>query len=139
MGIRTWIYFWIFLFNFVLWRSFSLSIVMSPKLIFLLIVEFQWFLIELSVLPGKRDDILAHLFPYIEWALSRILSSSWDHLSFFMSGLRWLCHLSQHCLPILPGKTLEIYAQFLAPFYRIIFYSSRSSFWVQVNFIWLLS
>ena len=32
---------------------------------FLLIVEFQWFLMELSVLPGRSLAICAHLFPYL--------------------------------------------------------------------------
>jgi hypothetical protein len=33
------------------------------SLIFLLIVEFQWFLIALSVLPGRNFAMMAHLFP----------------------------------------------------------------------------
>lgn len=44
-------------------------------------------------------------------------SSSSVHLSLRMSGFKWLCHLSRHCLPILPGSFLEIALQFLAPFY----------------------
>jgi len=32
---------------------------------FLLIVEFQWFLMELSVLPGRSLAIMAHLLPYL--------------------------------------------------------------------------
>ncbi|MFS7958076.1 hypothetical protein Hanom_Chr07g00673931 [Helianthus anomalus] len=39
-------------------------------------VEFQWFLIALSVLPCKSFAINAHLFPWIAWALIIILSSA---------------------------------------------------------------
>lgn len=72
--------------------------------IFLLIVEFQWFLIALSVLKCKRSNmysnlpgssfaISAHLFPS-RWCASNIfLSSSGVHASFLMSGFKWLCHL----------------------------------------------
>jgi len=34
---------------------------------FLLMVEFQWFLMELSVLPGNNLAIIAHLLPYLNW------------------------------------------------------------------------
>jgi hypothetical protein len=33
------------------------------SLILRLIVEFQWFLMALSVLPGKNFAMIAHLFP----------------------------------------------------------------------------
>lgn len=39
-------------------------------------VEFQWFLIALSVLPGNSLAIDAHLFPWIAWAETIIRSSS---------------------------------------------------------------
>lgn len=39
-------------------------------------VEFQWFLIALSVLPGKRRAITAHLFPWMACAATMVRSSS---------------------------------------------------------------
>lgn len=44
-----------------------------------------------------------------------VLSSSSVHFSFTISGLRWLCHLSLHCLPILPGRCFAIKLQFFGP------------------------
>lgn len=32
-----------------------------------------------------------------------------------MFGLRWLCHLSRHCFPILPGSNFAICDHFLSP------------------------
>lgn len=66
------------------------------------IVEFQWFLIALSVRPGRSLAISAHLLPSCLCASISMLSSSSDHASFLIEGLRWLCHRSRHCLPILP-------------------------------------
>lgn len=65
-------------------------------------VEFQWFLIALSVRPGRSLAISAHLLPSCLCASINMLSSSSDHASFLIEGLRWLCHRSLHCLPILP-------------------------------------
>lgn len=65
-------------------------------------VEFQWFLIALSVRPGRSLAISAHLLPSCLCASISMLSSSSDHASFLIEGLRWLCHRSRHCLPILP-------------------------------------
>jgi hypothetical protein len=39
---------------------------------FFFIVEFQWFLIELSVLPGNILVIYAHLLPWAIWAKNKI-------------------------------------------------------------------
>jgi len=44
-----------------------------------------------------------------------VLSSSSVHFSFTISGLRWLCHRSRHCLPILPGRCLATKLQFFGP------------------------
>mmetsp|Transcript_10202 Transcript_10202/g.42346 ORF Transcript_10202/g.42346 Transcript_10202/m.42346 type:complete len:251 (+) Transcript_10202:1704-2456(+) len=82
---------------------------------FFLKVEFQWFLMALSVLPGSILAISAHLLPWILWASSRVLSSSSVHPSRLISGLRWLCHRSRHCLPMRPGRSLAIIDHFLAP------------------------
>ncbi len=60
---------------------------------FLLIAELKWFLMELSVLPGRYFAISAHLFPNFLWASMMIISSSIVHLSFLISGFKWLCHL----------------------------------------------
>lgn len=79
-------------------------------------VELKWFLIALSVRPGNNLEISAHLLPCFLWASKMILSSSSDHLPFLMSGLRWLCHLSRHCLPIRPLSFDAMKLQFFAPY-----------------------
>ena len=56
-------------------------------------VEFQWFLIALSVRPGRRLAISAHLLPRSECASRMIRSSSSVHGVFLIAGLRWLYHL----------------------------------------------
>ena len=96
-----------------------------------LIVELKWFLIELSVLPGRYLAISAHLLPNFTWAWIISSSSSSVHFSFFISGFRWLCHLSRHCFPILPGSYLAISDQFLAPWYFTISHRVWSSSAVQ--------
>ena len=45
---------------------------------FHLSVEFQWFLIALSVWPLRSLAMVAHLLPYIAWAWTMRLSSSFD-------------------------------------------------------------
>jgi hypothetical protein len=94
---------------------------------FRFIVEFQWFLMWLSVLPGRSLLINAHLLPYMRYAWINVISSSSVHLSFLMSGFRWLCHLSLHCFPIRPLKCLAISDQFLGPFIVTNFVSLSSS------------
>lgn len=86
-----------------------------PIFNFLLIVEFQWFLMQLSVLPGKNLEMMAHLFPWILWAAIRIVSSFKLHLAFFIWGFKWLCHLSLHCLPTRLTKCFAILDQFFGP------------------------
>mmetsp|Transcript_41467 Transcript_41467/g.84780 ORF Transcript_41467/g.84780 Transcript_41467/m.84780 type:complete len:201 (+) Transcript_41467:602-1204(+) len=66
-------------------------------------VLFHLFLIALSVLPGRRRAISAHLFFSRTCASIRIWSSSALHASFFTLGSSWLCHRSLICFPFLPG------------------------------------
>jgi hypothetical protein len=55
--------------------------------------EFQWFLMALSVRPGRSLAISAHLGPVV-WIADRMArSSSSVHGPFWMLGSRWLCHL----------------------------------------------
>ncbi len=65
-------------------------------------VLFQRFFTALSVLPGRRLAISAHLFPFNRCSSIIISSSSWLHGFLLMSGLRWLYQRSLHCLPSLP-------------------------------------
>lgn len=62
-----------------------------------------------------------------------VSSSSRVHLSLEISGLRWLCHLSLHCLPIRPGNCLAMKLQFLAPCSATSCVTSSSSY---VVFVW---
>lgn len=99
--------------------------------IFFFIEEFQWFFIVLSVLPSKILAISAHLFPILRWYRYRIHSSSSLHAIFLILGLRWLCHLSLHCFPILPGKCSAIYVHFYGPCIWTSWRTRRSSSSVQ--------
>lgn len=83
---------------------------------FRLIVLFQWFLMALSVRPGKSFAILAHWFPTRLCASTMTLSSSSVQAVFFMPGFRWLCHLSRHCLPILPLRCRAMSVHFFGPY-----------------------
>lgn len=68
-------------------------------------LEFQWFLMVLSVLPSRMLAISAHLLALSRLMMYKIHSSSLVHGAYLLIiGLRWLCHLSLHCLPILPGR-----------------------------------
>lgn len=107
---------------------------------FLWIVEFQWFFIALSVRPGTHLAIKAHLLPnlilikkYLKCAYIIAWSYYSVHLSFFISGLRWLCHLYRHCFPILPGRFCAIRLQFLAPFWPTNEKTKSSSYFVLNN------
>jgi len=64
-------------------------------------VEFQWFLMLLSVRPGRWGAILAHLLPYVSCCSARMRSSSALHSPFFMEGSRWLCHLRDQYIRLL--------------------------------------
>ena len=71
------------------------------------------------------------------WAYIIAISSSSVHLSFLISGFKWLCHLSLHCLPILPGKFLAIKLQFLgpcSPTRRITSSSYSRVWWYRKNY-----
>lgn len=70
---------------------------------FLRIVEFQWFFTALSVLPGSSFAICAQWFPCRLCASNSTFSSTLVHGSLRISGFKWLCHLSRHCLPLRPG------------------------------------
>lgn len=71
---------------------------------------------------------------YILWASIIAKSSSSVQRSFFMSGFRWLCHLSRHCFPILPGRYSAIFDQFLGPFLFTSLMTISSSSLVQGPF-----
>lgn len=84
---------------------------------FFFILEFQWFLMVLSVLPSKTLAISAHLLPFPRCIKYKIHSSSLLQQIFLIFGLRWLCHLSLHYFPILPGKCSAITVHFWGPFF----------------------
>lgn len=69
----------------------------------------------------------AYLKRYLLCASMMASSSSSVHRSFLMSGLRWLCQRSRHCLPILPGKFLAMKLQFLGPWSRTSLRTRASS------------
>ena len=96
--------------------------------------EFQWFLIVLSVLPSSTLAISAHLLPVLLWWRYKIHSSSWLQPIFFTLGFKWLCHLSLHYLPILPGKFSAIWVHFWGPFVSTKWSTSLSSSSVQGPF-----
>jgi len=77
--------------------------------------ELKRFLIALSVRPGRLFAISHHLLPWSLCIWRMIRSSSNDHFSLRMLGSRWLCHLSRHYFPILPGRAAAMVLQFLAP------------------------
>ncbi len=123
-------------------KSTSLPIIRSLRFI----VEFQWFFIALSVLPGSHLAIRAHLLPtlhsnynYFLCASIIAISYSYVHRSFLMSGFRWLCHRSLHCLPILPGKFFAMKLQFFgpcSPTRRMTSSSSSRVFLLRQNYPW---
>lgn len=89
--------------------------------------EFQWFLIVLSVLPSSTLAISAHLLPSLLWWRKRIHSSSGLQEIFLIFGFKWLCHLSLHCFPILPGKFSAIWVHFYGPLVSTKWSTSLSS------------
>ena len=106
---------------------------------FFFIVEFQWFLIELSVRPGNIFVISAHLLPCAVWAKKRIHSSWGFHSSFLMLGLRWLCQRYRHCLPNLPSTNLAMKDHRWGPYFSTNFRTRLSSCSVQGFFFKNLS
>ena len=74
---------------------------------------YEW----LTYRPGRRLAISAHLLPRVMWAYNIFRSSSSCHASLDISGFKWLCQRSRHCLPIRPGKLEAIRDHFLAPYF----------------------
>ena len=103
--------------------------------------EFQWFLMELSVRPGRYLAISAQRLPKVLWARNKIHSSCSLQSYFLISGFKWLCHRSLHCLPILPilnhflpGRFSEIVVHFCAPYFWTSLMRYASSSVVQDRF-----
>jgi len=99
--------------------------------IFFFIDEFQWFFIELSVQPSRYFAISAHLFPHPSWNKNKIHSSSSLHEFFLIKGFKWLCHHSQHCFPILPGRCSAMAVHLRGPAFSTRSVTSLSSSSVQ--------
>ena len=78
-------------------------------------VEFQWFLIALSVRPVSKRAMVAHLLPNRAWARKMVLSSSGVKGRCSTWGDSWLHQRRRHDLPDLPGMDLLIKDQFLGP------------------------
>ena len=105
--------------------------------IFFFIVLFQWFLIVLSVLPGKYLHNWDHLFPILLCKMNKIHSSSFDQAVLFTVGQRWLNHLSRHCFPIRSGKCELMKLHFSAPYFSTKLINFLSSCSVQGPlFVW---
>mmetsp|Transcript_3011 Transcript_3011/g.5756 ORF Transcript_3011/g.5756 Transcript_3011/m.5756 type:complete len:237 (+) Transcript_3011:103-813(+) len=75
------------------------DVTLASRLMLRLMVLYQWFLMALSVRPGRSFAISAHLLPTRCWASYMYFSSSSVHGSFLMSGSRWFSHLVLHCFP----------------------------------------
>ena len=78
-------------------------------------LEFQWFLIALSVRPGSSFAISAHLLPHSRHAVTITASSASVHGPLLMSAHKWLCHRSRHCFPSRPFSASAITVHDLAP------------------------
>ncbi|THU66074.1 hypothetical protein C4D60_Mb05t10360 [Musa balbisiana] len=78
-------------------------------------VEFQWFLTALSVRPGRRRAMVAHLFPYRAWAATMASSSAGLKGRRCTVGLSWLHHRSRHDFPDRPGMLALITVQLRGP------------------------
>lgn len=115
-----------------LYSSFSLF---SYSLSFFYMILFQWFLIELSVLPLINLANIDHFELYSLYSKNNNHSSSSVQDYFLISGFKWLCHLSQHCFPSLSLICLEITDHFLGPYYLMRVRRSLSSSIVQFFFL----
>lgn len=93
--------------------------------------EFQWFLMALSVLPGRYLAISVHLFPSLACIRSRISSSSGVHSALRRSGRSWLCHRSRHCFPVRPTSREATSRHLRGPFSRTCCAIAASSAGVQ--------
>ena len=70
---------------------------------------------SLTYRPGNNLAISAQRLPFSIWYSNIFLSSSMLQAPLLMSGFKWLCQRSLHCLPILPGIWAAIMLHFLAP------------------------
>mmetsp|Transcript_8745 Transcript_8745/g.22774 ORF Transcript_8745/g.22774 Transcript_8745/m.22774 type:complete len:268 (-) Transcript_8745:631-1434(-) len=100
-------------------------------------VEFQWFLMALSVRPGRSLAISAQRFCRVECASMRSRSSSDDHLSFLTLGSSWLCHRSRICLPVRPGRCTARADQDLRPCFSTSLMTISSSSLFQGHLVTL--
>ncbi len=105
------------------------------SMFFFFMVEFQWFLMELSVRPGSILVISAHLLPWAVCARNRIHSSCSIHSTFRMFGFRWLCHRYRHCFPSLPSTNLAINDHRCGPYFYTSLRTRLSSSSVQGFFL----
>jgi len=105
------------------------------SLIFFFIELFQWFLIELSVLPSRTFAISAHLLLSFLWRRKSTHSSILVHSQRLLRGFRWLCHLSLQCFPSLLGSCSAISAHFWAPMVSTRWTSSVSSSWDHMAYL----
>jgi hypothetical protein len=78
-------------------------------------VEFQWFLMALSVRPESNLAMVAHLFPNLAWARRMASSSSGVKGRCSTCGESWLHHRRRHDLPDRPGMDLLMRDQLRAP------------------------
>ena len=78
-------------------------------------VEFQWFLMALSVRPGRRRAMVAHLLPWMEWARRICWSSQSEKGRWWTCGLSWLHHRRRHDLPERPAISLLMAVQLRGP------------------------
>lgn len=114
------------------WIKWRISI---SSTFFFFIVEFQWFLMELSVLPGSIFVISAHLLPWAVWARNSTHSSCGIHSIFRILGLRWLCQRSRHCFPKRPSTNLAMKDQRCGPYFSTNLRTKLSSCSVQGFFL----
>ena len=88
---------------------------------------FQWFLTALSVRPGSILLISAQRLPRLWCSTSMVLTSSTVKGAFETAGSSWLCHLSRHCFPVLPGMAAAMVGHLLGPLAWTSLVSSASS------------
>ena len=82
---------------------------------FRLRVEFQWFLMALSVRPERSLAMVAHLLSNLAWARRMVSSSSGVKGRCSTCGESWLHHRRRHDLPDRPGMDLLMRDQLRAP------------------------
>mmetsp|Transcript_26908 Transcript_26908/g.54814 ORF Transcript_26908/g.54814 Transcript_26908/m.54814 type:complete len:313 (-) Transcript_26908:428-1366(-) len=98
-------------------------------------VEFQWFLMALSVRPGSSFAISAHRFCSRLWASMSKASSSGVQRSLRTLGSSWLCHRSRICFPVRPGRCMASDDQDLRPWILTSCMTVSSSSFVHGHFI----